>query len=387
MPLIDTRVETEISHSTRAQQLSSAFDVPAEDHHELHWRIDAPWEDRDWSIGLIVGPSGAGKTTVLRAAFGDPPVFDWDGASVIDTFGPSHSVDDIAKACSAVGFNTIPAWLRPYHVLSNGEQFRVGLARLMLDAPADGILAVDEFTSVVDRQVAKIGANAVQKWVRRSGRQFVASTCHYDVNDWLQPDWVLDVAARSFTWRSLQPRPAIDVTIRKVDYAIWSLFAPYHYLTAKLNTAARCFVAFVGDEPTSFAGVLRRPHYKAKDIMGVSRLVTLPDWQGLGLAFVLVDALGGAYKQVGERLRTYPAHPALMQGFDRSPNWTLKQKPSISSANTGINSTVGKDWSQGSRQCAVFEYKGPAWEDRAEATAFMQEAHAYLSDVWTRVAR
>ena len=89
----------------------------------------------------------------------------------------------------AVGFNTIPAWLRPYGVLSNGEKFRVDLARRLLEG--GDLIAVDEFTSVVDRQVAKIGSHAVQKWARGKGRQFVAATCHYDLEDWLQPDWVL----------------------------------------------------------------------------------------------------------------------------------------------------------------------------------------------------
>jgi ABC-type ATPase with predicted acetyltransferase domain len=58
------------------------------------------------------------------------------------------------------------------------------------------MVVIDEFTSVVDRQVAQVASHTVQKAVRRTpGRQFVAVTCHYDVTDWLQPDWVYDVAA------------------------------------------------------------------------------------------------------------------------------------------------------------------------------------------------
>ena len=235
---------------------------------------------------------------------------------------------DISTACQAVGFNTIPAWLRPYDVLSTGEKFRVDLARRLAESEPGNVILVDEFTSVVDRQVAKIGANAVQKWVRRQGdRQFVAVSCHADIIDWLQPDWIIEPAERRFTWRSVQPRPHVEIEIAPVGYGAWQLFAPFHYLTADLNRTARCFAAFVDGEPVAFAGCLRRPHPKVRDIMGVSRLVTLPDWQGLGLAFVLVNALGGAYKAVGERLHTYPAHPALIHGFDRSPVWSLKQRP------------------------------------------------------------
>ena len=73
--------------------------------------------------------------------------------------------------------------------------------------------------------------------------------------------------------------------------------------------------------------MLHRPHPKAEDIKGVSRLVTLPDYQGLGLAMILVDWLGAAYRAAGLRLHTYPAHPALVRSFDRSPNWVMRKRP------------------------------------------------------------
>jgi energy-coupling factor transporter ATP-binding protein EcfA2 len=389
--IIDVDVATDVSHSIRAQQLSAAFDVPPQERHHLHWRIDAPLEDKPWNVGLLVGPSGSGKTSILRRTFGTSYV-GWQSDSVIDDFDERHSIDDIAAVCQAVGFNTIPAWLRPFDVLSNGEQFRVTMARMLLDL--EGIIAVDEFTSVVDRQVAKIGANAVQKWTRKHDRQFVAATCHYDVLDWLQPDWVIDAAKQTFEWRSVQPRPTIDVEIKAVNYDFWRLFAPYHYLTAELNRTARCFVAFVDDQPTAFAGVLHRPHPKVNNIKGLSRIVTLPDWQGLGLAFVLTDALAASYKVIGQRFRTYPAHPALIRSFDRSPMYSLIQKPGYGgskgavgtgdmtkrSGNSkgivhGPNAKLVKAWRHGSRPCAVFEYVGPALADRDAARRLLDAAH------------
>ena len=392
MPQIDVHVKTNVSTSVRAKQLSSMFDVPAQERHELAWKIDAPWEEKPWNVGLIVGPSGSGKSTIAEATFAKPRKLKWGGASVIDDFKDAASVDDIATACQAVGFNTIPAWLRPYDVLSTGEQFRVTLARMMLETPQARPVVIDEFTSVVDRQVAKIGANAAQKWARRQKRQFVAVTCHYDVLDWLQPDWVIDAAKQTFEWRSVQPRPKIEVEIKSVGYDYWALFAPFHYLTAELNHSARCYVAFVDDAPTAFAGVLHRPHPKAKNIKGLSRLVTLPDWQGLGLAFVLADALGAAYKQVGQRFRTYPAHPALIRSFDHSVKYALVQTPGYgggrkgatatgpvssnrSGSHKGPNSNGVEGWRHGGRPCAVFEYVGPAYEPKSEALAMFNEVH------------
>jgi GNAT superfamily N-acetyltransferase len=86
-------------------------------------------------------------------------------------------------------------------------------------------------------------------------------------------------------------------------------------------------VLFVNDRPAAFGGMLHRPHPRVRDIWGLSRLVTLPDWQGLGLAFVLTDRLAAAYKAAGRRFHTYPAHPALIHAFDRSPVWAMTKKP------------------------------------------------------------
>jgi ABC-type ATPase involved in cell division/GNAT superfamily N-acetyltransferase len=369
---VDLKVESEIVHTTRVRQLSAIFDAPISEKLSHSWSGDVPIEERDWNIGLIVGPSGAGKSSVMRQMFGEPKTFEWKASSIIDDFAVG-SIEDITGACQAVGFNTIPSWAKPHAVLSTGEKFRVELARHLLEG-GDPIV-IDEFTSVVDRQVAHIGSHAVQKYIRKHSRKFVAVTCHYDVVEWLQPDWVLEPATMTFHWRSLQRRPGLNVEIARVDKSAWKLFAPFHYLTAELHLAAKCFVLFVNGVPASFAGVLHRPHARVDDIKGISRNVTLPDYQGMGLAYVLVDTMGAAYKAMGYRLRSYPAHPALVRASDKSKNWSLKKKPGNFSPVLGKTSTLKfrgvpnpdggdniKKWNMGSRPCAVFEYCGPTMD-------------------------
>jgi len=355
MPHIDVAVESRISTSIRAAQVSSMFDVPAQEKARLEWHGDLPIEARPWNVGLIVGPSGSGKSTILRSVFGAPAEFNWTGASVIDDFDCRYSVNDVAQICSAVGFNTIPAWLRPYAVLSNGERFRVDLARRMLEGGE--LVACDEFTSVVDRQVARIGSHAVQKFIRRAGRRFVAATCHYDLEDWLQPDWVLEPATMTFRWRAVQRRPGIECAIRRAPYEAWAQFARFHYLTAELLHQAKCYVLTVDGQPASIAAVLYRPHPRVADIYGMSRLVTLPDYQGLGLAFALCDRVAAAYKAMGRRYHAYPAHPGLIRSFDRSPVWALERHPGMVQTNRQTRGMMG---TFGGRPCAVFAYVGPA---------------------------
>lgn len=363
MPTVDLVVESPVSTSTRARQVCSMFDVPPQGTARLEWSVNVPALDEDWSVGLIVGPSGSGKTSVMRKVYGEPPALEWGAASVVDDFARTLSVQQVTDACGAVGFNTIPAWLRPFAVLSNGEKFRVDLARRLLELPDP--IVVDEFTSVVDRQVAQIGAHAVQKYVRKAGRKFVAVSCHYDVIDWLQPDWVLDMATQSFTRRLVQRRPAVECVVARVPYAAWAMFAPFHYLTADLHRSARCFGLWANGRLAVFCGVLHRPHPKVDDVKGVSRVVTLPDYQGMGLAFALIDRLGAAHRAMGLRFRNYPAHPAFVRAHDRSPMWRLKKKPGQFGSGTGKSSSVSGS-AQQQRPCAVFEYVGPAM-DRGEA--------------------
>lgn len=367
MPAVDLVVSSPVNRSVRARQVASMFDVPFPERSEVRWTGDVPIEARPWNVGLIVGPSGAGKSSIMRQMFGDMPDLKWGAASVVDDF--TAPLQEVTDACSAVGFNTIPAWLRPYHVLSNGERFRVDLARRLVEVP--GLIVVDEFTSVVDRQVAQIGSHAVQKYIRKAKRQFVAVTCHYDVIDWLQPDWVLEPATMTFTWRSVQPRPRVEVEIRRCPYALWEMFAPFHYMSKELNTTARCFAVYAGGRPVAFNGVLNFPHPTVKDIMRSSRTVTLPDWQGIGLAMLLGDTIGAAYKAVGKRFRRYPAHPAFIRAHDKSPLWKMVKEGGVFQNRASDTADKTKRGAQQQRPCATFEYVGPAM-DRAQAVNFLQ---------------
>lgn len=359
MPRFNILVSSDVSRSPRTRQLEAMFDVPPSEKATLRWDGEIPVDDKPWNVGLIVGPSGCGKSTILRQAFGAEEQFEWGAPSVIDDFGEGISIGDISAVCQAVGFNTIPAWMRPYAALSNGERFRVELARRLLESKQSPII-VDEFTSVVDRQVAQIGAHAVQKYVRRHGKRFVAASCHSDIVEWLQPDWIFEPATMKYTPRGcLQRRPELECTISRIPHAAWSLFSPYHYMSASLHKAATCFGLWVGDRLAAFAGMLYRPHPTARDVWGCSRLVTLPDWQGLGLAMVLIDTIGSAYKALGRRVSTYPAHPALIRTFAKSPRWTQTKKAGVFNPVSRKTSTLSSHKNtMGTRPNATFSYVG-----------------------------
>ena len=187
-------VESPIVDTPRVQQVRGMFDLPAEKISRLEWDVRLPLEEKLWHVGLIVGPSGCGKTTVARHLFPETQPTDlaerFQRGSVVDAFPDDMPIKDVVALLSAVGFASPPTWLRPFHVLSTGQQFRVTLALLLAYTPKGQRIVFDEYTSVVDRTVAQIGSAALAKTVRQRGQQFVAVTCHEDCEAWLQPDWV-----------------------------------------------------------------------------------------------------------------------------------------------------------------------------------------------------
>lgn len=211
MPSITIHNETPMVDDYRSNRTRAMFNVDGSAETVqgtvFHREWDLPIEGTDWNIGVVVGPSGSGKTSLGHAIWDGEFFYEpvgWDPIKpIIECILPDGEYDEVTGALAAVGLGDVPAWLRPYPVLSNGEQFRANMAKIVAEAPER--VVVDEFSSVVDRQIAKIGAYAFQKAFRRTGGQAVLLTCHYDVLEWMNPDWVFDTAKGLF-YRSEKER-------------------------------------------------------------------------------------------------------------------------------------------------------------------------------------
>lgn len=189
--------KNKVDKTFRVSKIMADFDVDPK-HSNEHFEGDFDLPEK-WNVGIIVGKSGTGKTTIAKDMFGEELIsgFEYKHKSVIDDMPKNKSVEDISKAFYSVGFGSVPSWLKPYAVLSNGEKMRVDIARSILEKD---FIVFDEFTSVVDREVAKVASMAVSKAIRKQNKKFIAVTCHYDVIDYLEPDWVFNTDTMTFSF-------------------------------------------------------------------------------------------------------------------------------------------------------------------------------------------
>lgn len=374
---------TPIHASGRVLQMQGMFDVPPAKQSSLAWHVDLPIEERDWNIGLIVGPSGCGKSTIAREAFGSSVVegFEWAGdRSILDAFPATMGIKELTALLSSVGFSSPPSWMRPFGVLSTGEQFRVFVARALAEMP--DLAVIDEFTSVVDRTVAQIGSAAVASAVRRSKRKLVAVTCHHDVLDWLQPDWVYQPVGNDFQWRCLQQRPGVELEIARCDgRQIWPLFKAHHYLSGELAVSARCFLATINERPAAFGSVNHFCHPTASS-WKEHRFVVLPDFQGIGIGNRLSEYLGSIFVTTGKRYRGVTSSPAFVQHRRRSPLWKqtraggMVSVPNRRKSRSFDTKRIAKSvaWD---RVTWTFEYVGPANADDARRFGLLNKTAVF----------
>lgn len=150
--------------------------------------FELPNIDFDFKTLCIVGASGSGKSTLLREFKGyrDSTAKIYDENAIVSNF---ESPEVASERLSAVGLNSMPVWCRPRRVLSVGEGFRADLALNL-----DSYTIFDEFTSTIDRNVAKSTCNGIHRFIKDHNLHHVVfCSCHKDFIPFLQPDIVIDL--------------------------------------------------------------------------------------------------------------------------------------------------------------------------------------------------
>jgi ABC-type lipoprotein export system ATPase subunit/GNAT superfamily N-acetyltransferase len=275
----------------------------------------------NFNIGLIIGASGTGKSTLLKS-LGEVIEPKFNNAKALVSNFPNLSPEEVTQLLSSVGLGSVPTWLRPYSKLSNGEQARATISKILSEDREFYLL--DEFGSTVDADVRKSMANAVGKYAKRSGKKVVIATPHDDVIDWLQPDWVYSTETCSLSRANDFFRPKIELKVQRCNYESWRAFQRFHYLTPDLHKSTARFLITWDEKPVAFLATLDFPNLGTPS-KRVTRFVVLPDYQGLGIGKSVLNYIAGLYKKAG--YVTYiRVNPALGETLLKDNFWATKKE-------------------------------------------------------------
>lgn len=312
----------EIKNDKYTEYIYEAFDIQNKEKSNVTIEANLEHIGTKWNIGVVYGGSGTGKTTILKNYFKkemDKSYFD-NSKSLISNFDWLEP-KEATFLLSAMGLSSVPTWLRSFNTLSNGEQYRANLAYIVGSAKDNEVILIDEYTSVVDRDVAKAMSNALQKYIRRTNKKIVLASCHFDIMEWLQPDWIYSPSKGRLEIASQLRQPKIELSIFRCRYETWNLFKQHHYLTEDLNKAANNYIVCWNDKPICFIGILPFPGVGDAKTRRVSRIVVLPDFQGLGLGKSILNYISSLYYKDESQMYIRTMSPALGLALAKDKNW------------------------------------------------------------------
>jgi ABC-type ATPase with predicted acetyltransferase domain len=314
----------------------------------------------DWNIGVIYGGSGCGKSTILNKLGGVKAIeFDKDKALIsnFDWLEPEQA----SRVLTSIGLSSVPTWLRPFHLLSNGEQYRATLAYTIAKANDGDIILIDEYTSVVDRDVAKAMSFALQKYIRRENKKIILASCHFDIMEWLLPDWTYSPEIGGSIVRAdllRLGRPEISLQVSRVEAETFDLFKKHHYLTEDVNETYIFLLFEWNDKPVAMSVIGRHigRNNVEKSFRG-SRVVVLPDYQGMGIGSKISEFSAGIIKNMGGKYYTKTINPALGEYRNKTiEKWKPTAFNGVFRMQTNNHSTIYSKLKQRASYC--HEYIG-----------------------------
>lgn len=313
-------LESKVSVSDIDIAVSAAYDYDFDGVTSTEIKmIDKSMIPESFGIGLIIGQSGSGKTTnLLEFGAVEEPVWD-DSISVASNFGSFESASSRLHGC---GLNSIKCWTQKYSTLSTGQKYRADMAMRVCENAV-----FDEFASYVDANTAKSLSNSIRRYVDSCGiKGVVLATCRDDVIEWLRPDWIFNAETGELSVGRLERRPPINIEIHPCTVQVWERFKAHHYLSADINKGSRCWVATWDGSIVGFYATLAQPSGTMSNAWRGTRMVVLPEFQGLGISSALCESVASIHLESGKRFFAKTASYLLGEHRESSKKWRPTSK-------------------------------------------------------------
>jgi len=352
---------SKIQNDKYTEYVYDAFDIQNKEETSVTIPMDIDGLNSfEWNVGVIYGGSGSGKSTILKELGGIKTIeFDVDKPLIsnFDWLEP----EEASRVLTSIGLSSVPTWLRPFRLLSNGEQYRAYLAYLVASSKEGETILVDEYTSVVDRDVAKAMSLALQKYIRREKKKVILASCHFDIMEWVMPDWIYTPLKGGGLERPdylRLGRPEISLQVSRVEPQTFDFFKKHHYLTESVNRTY-IFLLFEWNNKPIGINVIGRHLGKngGFKVFRESRIVVHPDYQGMGIGSKISEFCGGILKSIGGKFYTKTINPALgIYRNHHTDNW----KPTLFNGKVRINNNDHSDVYKTIKQRASYchEYTG-----------------------------
>lgn len=94
-------------------------------------------------------------------------------------------------------------------------------------------------------------------------------------------------------------------------------------MNTELATAAVCFGLYDEDNIIGFCGVLHQPHGRNKKLKRVSRLVILPDYQGIGLGTKFLEIVAKYFTKNGFDFGIVTSAKNMIHALRKAEKWKM----------------------------------------------------------------